>query len=177
MINWYLTDLVDLGWPIIRQVNEYFILPLFDFLSGLGLHMGLIIFIMTVIVKIVIMPTTWKTFISQTKTRVLKPKIEEINQKYSNEADAMKKQQETMQLYSQYGASPMAGCLPMVLQMPILFAMFMFVPTAIAFRGQSFLWAADLSNYDTGISLPFNVPFLGDHLSNLLLVNDHYNIA
>ncbi len=168
--KWYLTDLVDLGLPIIRQVNEYFILPLFDFLSGLGLHMGLIIFIMTVIVKIVIMPTTWKTFISQTKTRVLKPKIEEINQKYPNEADAMKKQQETMQLYSQYGASPMAGCLPMVIQMPILFAMFMFVPTAIAFRGQSFLWAADLSNYDTGISLPFNIPFLGDHLSIFCLL-------
>ncbi len=168
--KWYLTDMVDLGWPVIRQVNEYFILPLFDFLSGLGLHMGLVILIMTIIVKLVIMPTTWKTFMSQTKTRVLKPKIEEINQKYPNESDAMKKQQETMQLYSQYGASPMAGCLPMLLQMPILFAMFMFVPTAIAFRGQSFLWAADLSNYDTGIPLPFEIPFLGAHLSIFCLL-------
>lgn len=163
--NWDLKQLVDLGIPVIRQVNEYLVLNLFDWLSKYGLSMGVIILLMTVIIKTLIYPATRKSYMSGARMRVLKPQIEEINKKYPNKDDAMKKQQETMALYKKYGVSPMGGCLPLLLQSPILFAMFMFVPTAIDFRQQSFLWASDLSNYDSFINLPFNVPFLGEHLS------------
>ena len=163
--SWDLEQLVDLGIPVIRQVNEYLVLNLFDWLSKCGLSMGIIILLMTVIIKTLIYPATRKSYMSGARMRVLKPQIEEINKKYPNQDDAMKKQQETMGLYKKYGVSPMGGCLPLLLQSPILFAMFMFVPTAIDFRQQSFLWASDLSNYDSFINLPFNVPFLGEHLS------------
>ena len=127
--------------------------------------MGLVLFFMTLIVKIVIFPTTWKTYISSAKMKALKPKVDEINAKYPNEADAMKKQQEIMSMYSQYRVSPMGGCLPMLIQFPILMALFLFVPSAIELRQQSFLWADDLSTYDSFVTFPFNIPFLGDHLS------------
>ncbi|MCD8165674.1 MAG: membrane protein insertase YidC [Bacteroides sp.] len=165
-----LDKLVYLGWPLIRWINKYFTINIFDWLSGMGFSMGMILLFLTIIVKIVVFPTTYKTFLASAKMRVLRPQIDEINKKYPKQEDAMKKQQETMALYSQYGVSPMGGCLPMLLQFPILMAMFMFVPTAIEFRQQSFLWADDLSTYDAFINLPFKVPFLGSHLSLFCLL-------
>ena len=167
--DWDLNKLVYLGWPIIRWVNMIFTINLFDWLTGWGLSMGIVLLLMTLIVKAVIYPTTWKTYISSAKMRVLKPKIDEINQKYPNQEDAMKKQQEVMALYSQYGVSPMGGCLPMLIQMPVIMALFFFVPSAIELRQQSFLWADDLSTYDALISFP-SIPFIGDHISVFCLL-------
>ncbi|MCK9160376.1 MAG: membrane protein insertase YidC [Bacteroidaceae bacterium] len=163
--DWQLDNLVYLGWPIIRWVNKYFIVYIFDFLQGWGLSMGIILLILTIIVKAVVYPATWKTYMSSAKMRVLKPKVDEIGKKYPKQDDAMKKQQEVMGLYSQYGVSPMGGCLPLLFQFPILMAMFMFVPSSIELRQQSFLWASDLSTYDSFINFGFHIPFLGDHLS------------
>ena len=167
--DWDLNKLVYLGWPIIRWVNLIFTINLFDWLTGWGLSMGIVLLLMTLIVKIVIYPTTWKTYISSAKMRVLKPKIDAINQKYPKQEDAMKKQQEVMALYSQYGVSPMGGCLPMLIQMPVIMALFFFVPSAIELRQQSFLWADDLSTYDALITFP-HIPFLGDHISIFCLL-------
>ncbi|MCR4766293.1 MAG: membrane protein insertase YidC [Bacteroidaceae bacterium] len=163
--NWDMQRLVYLGWPILRWINQFFTINIFDWLTKLGLGMGLVLLFMTLIVKIVILPTTWKTYISSAKMKALKPKVDEINAKYPNEADAMKKQQEIMTMYSQYRVSPMGGCLPMLIQFPILMALFLFVPSAIELRQQSFLWADDLSTYDSFVTFPFTIPFLGDHLS------------
>ena len=167
--DWDLNKLVYLGWPIIRWVNLIFTINLFDWLTGWGLSMGIVLLLMTLIVKIIIYPTTWKTYISSAKMRVLKPKIDAINQKYPKQEDAMKKQQEVMALYSQYGVSPMGGCLPMLIQMPVIMALFFFVPSAIELRQQSFLWADDLSTYDALITFP-HIPFLGDHVSIFCLL-------
>lgn len=174
--DWELNRLVYLGWPLIRWINKWFTINLFDWLSGWGLSMGIVLLLMTLIVKIVVFPTTWKTYISSAKMRVLKPKIDEINKKYPRQEDAMKKQQEVMGLYSQYGVSPMGGCLPMLIQFPILMALFMFVPSAIELRQQSFLWADDLSTYDAFINFPFHIPFLGSHLSLFCLLMTVTNI-
>lgn len=174
--KWELNRLVDLGWPLIRWINRWFTINLFDWLSGWGLSMGMVLLLMTLIVKAVVFPATWKTYMSSAKMRVLRPKIEEINKKYPNQEDAMKKQQEVMGLYSQYGVSPMGGCLPMLVQFPILIALFMFVPSAIELRQQSFLWADDLSTYDDIINLPFRIPFLGSHLSLFCLLMTLVNI-
>lgn len=168
--KWKLNDLVYLGWPVVKQINQWFTINIFDWLSNLGLSMGIVLLVMTIIVKIVIFPATWKTYISSAKMRVLKPQIEEISKKYPKQEDAMKKQQETMSLYSKYGVSPMGGCLPMLVQFPILMALFMFVPSAIELRQESFLWADDLSTYDAIINFPFNIPFLGSHLSLFCLL-------
>lgn len=179
--DWDLNRLVYLGWPLIRWINKLFTINLFDWLTSLGLSMGIVLLLMTLIVKIVVLPTTWKTYLSSAKMRALKPKVDELNQKYPKQEDAMKKQQEMMSLYSQYGVSPMGGCLPMLIQFPILIALFMFVPSAIELRQQSFLWADDLSTYDAFINLPFHVPFLGSHISLFCLLmtvtnllNTHY---
>lgn len=174
--KWELNRLVYLGWPLLRWVNKWFTINIFDWLSGWGLSMGIVLFLMTLIVKAVVFPATWKTYISSAKMRVLKPKIDEINKKYPKQEDAMKKQQEVMGLYSQYGVSPMGGCLPMLVQMPVLLALFMFVPSAIELRQQSFLWADDLSTYDAFINFPFNIPFLGSHLSLFCLLMTVVNI-
>lgn len=174
--DWELNRLVYLGWPLIRWINKWFTINLFDWLSGWGLSMGIVLLLMTLIVKIVVFPTTWKTYMSSAKMRVLKPKIDEINRKYPRQEDAMKKQQEIMGLYSQYGVSPMGGCLPMLLQFPIIMALFMFVPSAIELRQQSFLWADDLSTYDAIINFPFHIPFLGSHLSLFCLLMTATNI-
>lgn len=174
--KWELNRLVYLGFPVIRQVNQWFTINIFDWLSGWGLGMGIVLLLMTLIVKIVIFPTTWKTYMSSAKMRVLKPKIDEIGKKYPKQEDAMKKQQEVMGLYSQYGVSPMGGCLPMLLQFPIIMALFMFVPSAIELRQQSFLWADDLSTYDAFITFPFHIPFLGSHLSLFCLLMTVTNI-
>ncbi len=163
--KWELNRLVYLGWPLLRWINKWFTINIFDWLSSWGLSMGLVLFFMTLIVKIIIFPATWKTYISSAKMRVLKPKVDEINKKYPDQEDAMKKQQEMMTLYNQYGVSPMGGCLPMLIQFPVLMALFLFVPSAIELRQQSFLWADDLSTYDAFINFPFHIPFLGSHLS------------
>lgn len=174
--EWELNRLVYLGWPLIRWINKWFTINIFDWLSGWGLSMGIVLLLMTLIVKIVVFPATWKTYISSAKMRVLKPKIDEINKKYPKQEDAMKKQQEVMGLYSQYGVSPMGGCLPMLIQFPILMALFMFVPSAIELRQQSFLWADDLSTYDAIINFPFHIPFMGSHLSLFCLLMTVTNI-
>ncbi len=163
--EWELNKLVYLGWPLFRWVNKWFIINIFDWLSGWGLSMGMVLLFLTLIVKAVVFPATWKTYMSSAKMRVLKPKIDVINQKYPKQEDAMKKQQEIMGLYSQYGVSPMGGCLPMLIQMPVLIALFMFIPSAIELRQQGFLWADDLSTYDAFVTFPFHIPLLGNHLS------------
>lgn len=174
--KWELDNLVYLGWPLIRWINKYVTINVFDWLSGWGLSMGLVLLLLTIMVKIAVYPATWKTYMSSAKMRVLKPKIDEINKKYPKQEDAMKKQQEVMSLYSQYGVSPMGGCLPMLLQFPILMALFMFVPSAIELRQQSFLWAPDLSTYDAFITFPFHIPFLGNHLSLFCLLMTVTNV-
>ena len=165
-----LEDLVYLGWPIIRLINRWFTINLFDWLSGMGLSMGIVILLMTVIVKILVLPTTWKSFISSAKMRALKPYVDKLNAKYPNQEDALKKQQEMMALYREYNVSPMGGCLPMLLQTPVYMALFFFVPNAIEFRQQSFLWADDLSAYDDLISWNMSLPLLGNHLSLFCLL-------
>ena len=171
-----LEDLVYLGWPLVREINRWFTINLFDWLSGWGLNMGIVLLLMTIIVKAIVYPATYKSYISSAKMRVLKPYIQKINEKYPNQEDALKKQQETMQLYSEYGVSPMGGCLPMLIQMPVFMALFFFVPNAIELRQQSFLWAPDLSTYDDLIHWGFNIPFLGDHLSLFCLLFSVTNI-
>ena len=165
-----LEDLVYLGWPIIRWINRWFTINLFDWLSGWGLSMGLVILLMTIIVKVLVIPTTWKSFISSAKMKALKPYVDKINAKYPKQEDALKKQQETMTLYRQYGVSPMGGCLPMLIQTPVFMALFFFVPNAIELRQQSFLWATDLSAYDDLISWGVHIPLLGNHLSLFCLL-------
>ena len=160
-----LEDLVYLGWPIVRWINRWFIIYLFDWLKGFGLHMGLVLLLLTIIVKALVYPATKKSYLASARMRVLKPKIDQLNAKYPKQEDAMKKQQEMMQLYSQYGVSPMGGCLPMLIQMPIWIALFNFVPNAIELRGQSFLWADDLSAYDDVIRWNKDLWLIGDHLS------------
>ena len=174
--KWELSRLVYLGWPLIRWINQVITINIFDWLSGWGLSMGIVLLILTIMVKVVVYPATWKTYMSSAKMRVLKPKIDEISKKYPKQEDAMKKQQEVMSLYSQYGVSPMGGCLPMLLQFPVLMALFMFVPSAIELRQQSFLWADDLSTYDAFITFPFNIPFLGNHLSLFCLLMTITNV-
>ena len=160
-----LQKLVYLGWPVVRWINRFFTIYVFDFLTSLNLPMWLVLVIITLLLRAIVYVPTKKSFLSSAKTRVLRPKVEEINAKYPNKEDALKRQQETMALYSQYGSSPLGGCLPMLIQMPIWIAMFNFVPNAIELRQQSFLWADDLSAYDDLISWSTNVWGLGNHLS------------
>lgn len=165
-----LEDLVDLGWPLFKWINRFFIIYLFDWLSSLGLSMGVVLLLLTILVKILVYPTTRKSYLSSAKMRVLKPKVDELSKKYPKPEDAMKKQQETMQMYSQYGVSPMGGCLPMLIQMPIWIALFNFVPNAIELRGESFLWAADLSAYDDIIRWDKPIWLIGNHISIFCLL-------
>lgn len=164
-----LTSLLPLGWGIFRWINEYAIIPIFKFLEGFFSSYGIIILILTIIIKVIIFPFTFSSFKSQAKMRVLKPQIDEINKKYPAEK-AMERQQATMNLYRKAGINPMGGCLPLLLQMPILFAAFRFFPAAIELRGESFLWADDLSTYDSIANLPFSIPFYGDHISLFCLL-------
>ena len=146
-----LDELVYLGWWIFRFINRWSILYVFDWLKTMGLPMGIVLFLLTVIVKVAVWPTQKKSYLSSAKMRVLKPKLDELSKQYPNPDQAMQKQQAMMQVYSQYGVSPMGGCLPMLIQMPIWIAMFNFIPNAIDLRGESFLWASDLSAYDDPI--------------------------
>ncbi len=165
-----LQELVYLGWPIVKWINRFFTLYVFDFLTRLGLPMGVVLLLITLLLRAIVYVPTRKSFMSSAKMRVLKPKVDAIAAKYPRQEDAMKRQQETMTLYSQYGANPMGGCLPMLIQMPIWIAMFNFVPNAIELRQQSFLWADDLSTYDSLISWSYDIPFLGNHLSLFCLL-------
>ncbi|MEA1896662.1 MAG: membrane protein insertase YidC [Bacteroidota bacterium] len=165
-----LEELVFLGKNIIRIINEYVIIQLFHWLNRFIGNYGLIILVLTVIIKMALFPLTYKSFISQAKMRVLKPQVDEINEKFPKKEDAMKKQQATMALYKKVGVSPVGGCLPMMLQMPILFAMFRFFPTSIELRQESFLWAHDLSTYDSILNLPWDIPMYGDHVSLFTLL-------
>ena len=164
-----LERLVYLGYAIVRPVNKYIIIPVFNFLRKYLHNFGLIILLLTIFIKTLVFPFTYKSYVSQAKMRALKPEIDEINEKYGKDK-AMEKQQATMALYKRVGVSPMGGCLPMLLQMPILFAMFFFFPTSIELRHQSFLWASDLSTYDSILNLPFNIPMYGDHVSLFCLL-------
>lgn len=161
-----LDKLIPLGWSIFRYVNQYFVIPLFNMLEGTGMQMGLVILLLTLIVKLIISPLTYKSFISSAKMKVLRPQVEEINEKYPGQEKAMERQKATMALYSQAGVNPMSGCIPMVLQMPILLALFAFFPSAIELRHQSFLWAHDLSTYDAIIEWKTNIPFISSWLGN-----------
>ncbi|MDO5760763.1 MAG: membrane protein insertase YidC [Bacteroidota bacterium] len=163
---------IPLGWGffLLQWVNRFVIIPVFDFLQGFDLHMGLIILILTLLVKIVLFPLAYKSFSSTAKMKVLQPEIQKINEKYPKQDQAMQKQQATMQLYRRAGINPMAGCLPMLLQFPILVAMFRFFPSSVELRQQSFLWADDLSTYDSILDLPFNIPFYGSHISLFCLL-------
>jgi len=160
-----LQELVYLGRNIIRWINQFVIIPIFNWLNNYISNYGIIILLLTLIIKMALFPLTYKSYVSQAKMRVLKPFVDEINKKYPKKEDAMKKQQAWMALYKQAGVSPLSGCLPMLLQMPILFAMFRFFPTSIELRQQSFLWAHDLSTYDSVLQLPFTIPMYGDHVS------------
>lgn len=165
-----LQELVMLGKSIIRWINQYVIVNIFNWLSKYFTNYGLIILILTVLIKTVLFPLTFKSYQSQAKMKVLKPLVDEIGKKFPKKEDAMKKQQATMDLYKKAGVSPMGGCLPMALQMPILFAMFRFFPASIELRQESFLWATDLSTYDSILNLPFTIPMYGDHVSLFTLL-------
>ena len=175
-----LTYLIPLGWKFFRWINTGVIIPIFDWLGKFMSNYGLIILVLTILIKLILSPLTFKTYISQAKTRILAPDIAKINEKYPNQEDAIKKQQKTMELYRQAGANPMGGCLPMLLQMPILIAMFTFFPSCIELRGQSFLWAKDLSAPDKILEWGGNIPILsslfGNHLSLFCLLMTATNI-
>ena len=159
-----LKRIVPLGWAVFRWVNQIFTIPMFDFLGSFLSNYGLIILIMTIVLKLIIFPLTYKSYLSTAKMRVLKPQIEEINKRIPEDRPT-ERSQATMELYSKTGVNPMGGCLPMLLQMPFLVAFFYFFPTAIELRGKSFLWADDLSAYDAFVTWNANIPLIGDHLS------------
>lgn len=162
--------LIYMGWPIVRLVNRYIIVYLFDFLTKWGLSMGLVLLLLTFIVKMAVQPFTYKQFISSAKMRALKPHLDEIAKKYPDPSDAMQMQQEQMQVYSKYGVSPMGGCLPALIQMPIWMALFFFIPNAIELRQEPFLWSQDLSAYDDIIHFSSNIPLFGNHISIFCLL-------
>ncbi len=171
-----LQKLVPLGWWIIGWVNRFLVIPTFDFLGSNIASFGIVILLLTLLMKLLIFPLTYKSYLSTAKMRLLKPEIDKINEKYPKKEDALKKQQATMGLYKSAGVSPMGGCLPMLIQLPIIIAMFRFFPSSFELRGESFLWAEDLSSYDSIWNLPFSIPFYGDHVSlfTLLMVVSLY---
>ena len=163
-------QILNYGWGIFRWINLYAVQPLFKMLSSSGMAIGIAILLLTLILKLVLMPIQWKMYTSSAKMRILKPEIEEIGQKYPDKADAMKKQMETMTLYRESGASPLAGCVPMLIQMPILLAVFRFFPATFDLRQRSFLWAEDLSSYDSIWDFGVNIWPYGDHVSLFTLL-------
>ena len=162
--------IIPLGWIFSSWISRWVVIPVFDFLQKYIASFGLIILLLTILVKLVIFPLTYKSYLSTAKMRVIRPEVEAINAKYPRQEDAMKKQQATMELYKKAGINPMSGCIPMLVQMPILIAMFRFFPASIELRGKSFLWSDDLSSYDSVLDLPFNIPFYGDHVSLFCLL-------
>ncbi|MDE6140722.1 MAG: membrane protein insertase YidC [Alistipes sp.] len=166
----HLERMVPMGGWLVGWINRWVTIPLFSWLKNYLPSFGLIILILTLLVKAVIFPLTYKSYLSTAKMRVIRPELEALNAKFPRKEDAMKKQQAMMELYRKAGINPMGGCLPLLIQMPILWAMFRFFPASIELRGQSFLWASDLSSYDSVINLPFNIPFYGDHVSLFALL-------
>ncbi len=176
----HLQDLVPLGWKGVSWIDKVLVIPMFDIFSSWGIHIGWIIVLMTLVIKLIIFPFTWMSYKSTAKMRVLKPQMEAINAKYPPEK-MQERQQATMALYSKYGVSPMSGCLPMLLQFPFLMAMFWFFPTAIELRGQSLFWAQDLSTYDAVLTWNANIPLIswlfGNHISLFCLLMTLTNVA
>ena len=176
----HLTKLIPLGWTLFRWINTWIVIPVFDILGSWFSNYGIIILILTIFIKLILFPFTYKSYISQAKMRLLNPEIKAINEKYPGQENAMTRQQKTMELYTKAGANPMAGCLPMLLQMPVLIAMFTFFPSCIELRGQSFLWVKDLSAPDAIISWTGNIPliteYFGNHVSLFCLLMTATNI-
>lgn len=172
----HLNKLVPLGWKIVSWINVILVIPMFDLFSSWGLHIGIVILLMTIVIKLIILPFVFVSYKSSAKMRALRPQIDEINAKYPAEK-MQERQAATMQLYQQAGVNPMSGCLPMLFQFPVLMAMFWFLPTAIELRGKSLLWAHDLSTYDAVFHWSFNIPLLGDHLSLFCLLMTICNIG
>ena len=169
-----LEKVVQLGGRLVSWVNRWIVIPVFDLLSRFIGSYGLIILLLTIFIKLLIFPLTYKSFMSSAKMRAIRPEIAAIQAKYpkaqTDQQEMMKSQQATMELYKKYGVSPMGGCLPMLIQFPVLIAMFRFFPTAIELRGESFLWMKDLSTYDSVLNLPFNIPWYGNHVSLMALI-------
>ena len=163
---------IPIGWGffLLAWINKWIVIPIFNWLGSYGWNYGIVILVMTILIKLFLFPIAYKTYLSSAKMRVLKPEVDAINAKYPKKEDAMKKQQAIMDLYRKAGANPASGCVPMLLQMPILFALFEFFPSAIQLRQQAFLWAHDLSSYDSILHLPWNIPFYGDHVSLFTLL-------
>jgi YidC/Oxa1 family membrane protein insertase len=165
---------IPLGWGffLMAWINIYAVIPVFTFFGNFGWNYGIIILILTILLKILLFPIAYKTYTSSAKMKVLKPEIDELNKKFPKKEDAMKKQSATMELYKKAGVNPMAGCIPLLLQMPILIAMFRFFPSSIELRQQAFLWAKDLSSYDSIWTFPggFTIPYYGDHVSLFALL-------
>ena len=160
---------IDLGWGIFGWMNRFLVIPIFNFLSQFNLSYGIIILVLTVVIKMLLLPIAYRNQKSSIRMRALKPEIAAITAKFGSD-DAMKKQQATMDLYRKAGVSPVAGCVPMLLQMPVLYAMFRFFPSSIELRQEPFLWADDLSSFDSILDLPFTIPFYGDHVSLFTLL-------
>ncbi len=163
-------DILNFGWGLFRWINLYAVQPIFNLLVDYGMSVGIAILILTLILKLILMPIQWKMFVSSVKMRILKPEVDALNAKFPNKEDAMKKQMEMMTLYRESGASPLAGCVPMLIQMPILLAVFRFFPAAFELRQQPFLWAEDLSSYDSILDFGFSVWPYGDHVSLFTLL-------
>ena len=163
---------IPIGWSffLLAWINEYIVINVFDWLGHWGWNYGIVILVLTILLKVILFPIAYKTYVSSAKMRVLKPEIDQITEKFKDSKDPMKKQQATMDLYKKAGVNPLAGCVPMLLQMPILFAIFRFFPSSIELRQESFLWAHDLSSYDSILDLPFDIPFYGDHVSLFTLL-------
>ncbi len=166
----YLERVIPLGWGIFGWINRWFVIPVFDLLRNHIDSFGVIILILAVLIRLIISPLTYKSYVSMAKMRLVKPEMDALAAKYPKQEDAMKRQQATMELYKKAGINPMGGCIPMLIQMPILIAMFRFFPASIELRGESFLWAHDLSSYDSVLNLPFSIPFYGDHVSLFTLL-------
>ena len=166
----YLERLIPLGWGIFGWINRWCVIPVFDFLRNYIPSFGIIILILAVLVRLVISPLTYKSYVSMAKMRLIKQQVDELAKKYPKQEDAMKRQQATMELYKKAGINPLGGCIPLLIQLPILWAMFRFFPASIELRGESFLWADDLSAYDSIVTLPFSIPWYGDHVSLFALL-------
>ena len=166
----YLERLIPLGWGIFGWINRWVVIPVFDLLRNHIASFGVIILILAVLIRLIISPLTYKSYLSMAKMRLIKPEMDALMAKYPKQEDQMKRQQAQMELYKKAGINPMGGCLPMLIQMPILIAMFRFFPASIELRGESFLWAHDLSSYDSVLNLPFSIPFYGDHISLFALL-------
>ncbi|MDQ3102114.1 MAG: membrane protein insertase YidC, partial [Bacteroidota bacterium] len=173
-------NIIDLGWGIFGWMNQWLVIPIFNFLNQFDLSYGIIIFVLTLVIKLLLMPLTYKNFVASARMRVLKPEMDVINEKHKD-SDPLKKQQATMELYRKAGVNPASGCVPMLIQLPILYAMFRFFPASIELRQEKFLWADDLSSYDSVFEWQAHIPlisdFYGNHISLFTLLMAASTIA